>query len=162
MREITGDIWSVDRTANAICIPINTQLKSDGCLVMGAGLALDAAKRFPELPKAFGQAMRQHLTSRGQPDIVLFQHRECWPQWVVGFPTKTDWRMPSDPVLIRHMAMSLKLEAECRKWCGVLLPRMGCGLGQLQWRQVARILREVLADDVFCVVSQPAAATRST
>lgn len=58
--ELIGNLWDFYRTESDcfIVIPTNGVLKSNGEAVMGAGLAKQAAQRFPTLPQLLGQAIR--------------------------------------------------------------------------------------------------------
>lgn len=58
--ELIGNLWDFHRTDLEcfIVIPTNGVLKANGDAVMGAGLAKQAAQRFPTLPKLLGQAIR--------------------------------------------------------------------------------------------------------
>ena len=42
-----------------ICITTNSILNKNGELVMGAGVALEAKQRFPELPKVYGSKIKK-------------------------------------------------------------------------------------------------------
>jgi hypothetical protein len=47
MKLTNGNMWSAYPQADLFLITTNSTLKNDGCLVMGKGIALEAAQRFP-------------------------------------------------------------------------------------------------------------------
>lgn len=55
MLEAVGDLFY--QNCDAICITTNTFVKKDGCSVMGRGTAAQAVKRWPILPRLYGQRL---------------------------------------------------------------------------------------------------------
>ena len=55
MREAFGDLWLID--ADAKCITTNGFIKKNGEAVMGAGVAKEAAIKYPELPEKLGYSI---------------------------------------------------------------------------------------------------------
>ena len=149
MLEVTGDIWDFHRQENWIVIPVNGAVKNNGEAVMGAGLALQAAQRFPELPKELGSWITDSGTN-------VYWHG--YKTYIITFPTKhRNWRADSCLGLIEESAWSLKRWNDSAQLpISVYLPRLGCGerTGRLQWSDVKPILEQHL-DDRFTVVSQP-------
>jgi len=146
MKEIKGDIWDFHKRGYWIVITTNGNVKVNGEAVMGKGIALQAAKRFPDLPIHLGQRL-ETMGNRLNPfpNISLF----C-------FPTKWDWRDKSDLCLIAVSASQLVdylTEAYISVKPSVYLPRPGCGNGQLDWKDVKPILEKYL-DDRFVVVNR--------
>lgn len=143
----TGDIWSM--APGFVVIPTNTVTrKGDGTAVMGAGLALDAAKRHPELPKKLGD------------HILRWDCRPFVYQNIICIPTKYNWNQPSRLDLIASGCRELVLLADVFKALGnndlILLPKLGCGLGGLNWeRQVRPVMDALLESERFILVSQP-------
>lgn len=122
---------------------------------MGAGVALQAKERYPNLPKYLGQAIRLngnlvHNCGRwGDDDSIIF-----------SFPTKVRWSDPSDLNLIAASALQLarhvdewRTEHEHPKYPVIALPRVGCGAGGLSWGEVQPLLANIL-DDRFVVISK--------
>ena len=69
---------------------------------------------------------------------------------IIAFPVKHHWAQKADLELIRKSAEQL---VEISQYCErVLIPRPGCGNGQLNWEEVKPILEEIL-DDRFYVIS---------
>lgn len=148
MRELTGDIWKVakDIKADAIAVTTNLCVRKDGKAVMGAGIALDAVRRYPGIDKTLGE----RIIYWGKDQHYVYRLTTKKP-FILSFPTKNDWRKPSLPKLIEKSAIYLKGYADSERFTTVVLPRPGCGLGGLKWPAVKKILDPIL-DDRFVVV----------
>jgi O-acetyl-ADP-ribose deacetylase (regulator of RNase III) len=147
MRQVTGDLFTYP--CDAVVIAINWTTKKNGEAVMGAGVALEAAKRWPWLPGSLGNLIRM---SPDRPTLSGVWVTEAGG--LVCLPTKRDWREPADMSLIETGAHCLAETADRLEWETVALPRLGCGLrtGQLRWEDVEAILAPIL-DDRFVVVT---------
>jgi len=154
MKTIKGDILNPPEGTDAICIPTNGIVRANGELVMGAGLALAAKKKWPEIARTLGVAVKRfgngvHLMntfqSKGQE---VSKNEFCY---VLSFPTKNHWRDKSSLELITKSCEQLLAFVD--KWGvkQVMLPVVGCGLGNLKWEEVEPILDKYL-DDRFTVV----------
>ena len=129
----SGDILT--ETAS-IAIPINLV----GSL--GAGLAKQARDRFPRLRKAYENALELEILDLGHPVV-------CEDGQFILFPTKKDWRNPSNiewidkgcEFLSRNVGVSPPSVDSVRHGdystiTTIALPRLGCGLGGLVWADV--------------------------
>lgn len=141
MRENRGNIWSVIGTADALCVTTNGMVKNDGALVMGGGIALEAKTRYPNIQYDLGTAVKKF----GNIPIAAATDGKTS---IVSFPTKDDYRDPSDFFLIAKSAGLLKDMTDRFNWRHVVVPRPGCGLGGLQWADVKKVL-EPYFDDRF-------------
>lgn len=144
MQQVFGDIWRFDCTMRVI--PTNGILKhanADGVrlAVMGAGLAGQAARRYPDLPETLGIA----LQNEGNHVAVL-------GHGLIAFPTKDDWRDDSTLPLIERSAKELLALTNTMGYRLVALPRVGTGKGQLKWCDVRPILERTLGNDPRFVV----------
>lgn len=133
MRERSGNIWGLIGIANAICVTTNGILKSDGSLVMGGGIALQAAKKFTGIDQRLGAKVRD---KGNVPHIGAVKEGT----YIVSFPTKYDWKDNSSMLLILQSAKALVKMADENDWSYVAMPRPGCGLGNLNWEDVKGIL----------------------
>lgn len=135
-----GDIF--ESGADLLVCPVN-------CVpgVMGAGLALAFARRWPGLRRRHSTLARDGRLTVGLAPIVGEVGRDfCL------FPTKRHWRMPSrlDDValgldglrieLANHRAMPRR-----RALDSIAIPALGCGLGGLDWADVRPLIVEALA-----------------
>ncbi|MCB0093315.1 MAG: hypothetical protein KDE54_35745 [Caldilineaceae bacterium] len=145
MQLVNGDIWSVYEETDLFCITTNSTLKRTGDLVMGAGIALQAAQRFPMLPSALGAAIRMNgCASRFYGLLVS-------PRWptakIAAFQTKIDWRKPSATHFIATSVDQLCAWLADHPTARVDLPFPGIGHGGLTPAQVMPIIAR-LSDNV--------------
>lgn len=150
MKEVFGDAWILS-AGKVLCITTNGCLKKSGECVMGRGIALEAARRFPNLPRAIGQLIQMHgneVFLLGPWAIDKF-HLQTQ---LVTFPVKHNWYEKADLPLIERSAKQLVQQAD-PAWTEIYLPRPGCGNGGLTWDQVKPIL-EPLFDDRFITVTR--------
>lgn len=123
-----------------ICIPTNGVVSSSGLAVMGAGLARDAADKFPYLSLDFGSVLNNFGNQ-----VFLFR-QEC----IFCFPTKNDFRETSSLELIKQSCHQLKtLVNVYRINKPIYLPKVGSGLGMLPWPSVKEILTKELRSEQF-------------
>lgn len=151
MKNGSGDIWDKQKLGCWICIPVNGVVNKDGRLVMGKGLAKDAAERYPALSDHWGR----RVTRMGSVPLIYPPGR------LISFPTKYHWKDPSPIELIAESAQKLVAVVDILQQVGyvtyinptVYLPRVGCGEGQLDWsRDVLPVLTRILIDD-FTIIS---------
>jgi hypothetical protein len=154
MIEQYGNIWQLK--GDAICITTNGFVKKNGEAVMGAGIAKEAAKQFPHLPKLLGNTIKV----RGNHLAVFFNEISHYNgeegaisnQDIVSFPVKHNWFEKADMELIRRSARELmKWADQLPHWERVLLPRPGCGNGKLDWSDVKREIEPILDDRISVV-----------
>lgn len=147
MKEITGNLWDNDNCV--ICVTTNGIVFTDGRLCMGAGCAKEARDRFPGIDKLLGNRVKNfgnvpHVAGAYQLDNIKVAT-------IVSFPTKYDYKKPSELFLIQQSAQTLKSMADQAGWKKIIIPRPGCGLGGLKWETVKKILEPIL-DDRFLII----------
>jgi hypothetical protein len=148
MQECRGNIWNID--CDGLCVTINGEFKRNGELVMGAGIAKECKILYPHTPKMLANIIKQ----RGFGCHVFGTHgTNGHGAYLIGFPTKYDWRENSEMELILKSAKELVAIADERDLKKVLLPRPGCGHGGLEWQHVRTPLSRVL-DDRFYAISK--------
>jgi hypothetical protein len=147
MLEANGDLWVLP--ADARCITTNGYVKADGAAVMGRGCALEARERFPGVDMLLGH----RITKAGNHVHILpVDTRARWE--LVSFPVKHHWREKADLDLIARSCAELTELIEGEGWERVLLPRPGCGNGQLSWEGEVRPLISYLLDDRVVVIDR--------
>lgn len=150
MREVRGNLWSFENDG-ALVVPTNLCVRADGLAVMGRGVALEAAHRYPELPREYGRRLR--AGARGL---------EVWEGTcarLVLLPTKEDWRGSSSLGLIERGVREL---AACEAVRGtVFLPLLGCGCGGLMEGAVLTVLRQHLRSARFVLVRRVEGKSRN-
>ena len=103
MLEMTGDIWDYHEPSGApVAITVNMQTNRRGRAIMGAGVALEAAQRFPDLPGELGKRWSAHE----------YTSHVLTPYNLVAMPVKYRWDQPADTTLIRTSAHELVVFAD--------------------------------------------------
>jgi hypothetical protein len=133
------DIWNFTEEGDAICIPTNTMVKRDGTAVMGAGLALQAARQLPDAPAILGASIAT------EPSKLIVNIGTWGSATVLSFPTKRDWRNPSNLDLIRSSATELLSIAA--RFDRIIIPRVGGGLGGLDFEREVKPLLQAIFDN---------------
>jgi len=146
MIEKKGNIWDGIGVCNAICITTNGIVKNNGALVMGAGIALDAVRRFPGLDLKLGSAVSKY---GNVPAIGTVTQKTA----IISFPTKNNFKDKSDISLIVKSANLLTMIADKLKWQTIFMTRPGCGLGGLEWLVVYTHISPIL-DNRFIIWSK--------
>lgn len=141
MTEINGDIWEYHSQNFPIIVPTNGAVNSQGKCVMGAGIAKEAAEKFPGLPLKVGK----HIKRFGNRGAFFDEFG------IFTFPTKHHWNLDSDPDLIHMSCKNLMLSSNFYGFTSIYMPRVGCGNGKLLWEDVEPILDSVL-DSRFIIV----------
>lgn len=149
MRYMTGDIWTLaDELEAWVVVPTNTCIRQVGrTAVMGKGMALEAAQRH----KGIRERLGEHIAKYKERIFARFP--------LICLPTKRHWRHPSKIEYIEQGCHELVEFAELLDSMGndspILIPKLGCGLGGLNWeRQVRPVVDSILLSDRFIMVSQ--------
>jgi O-acetyl-ADP-ribose deacetylase (regulator of RNase III) len=112
--------------------------------VMGRGIALQFAKAFPDMLKAYESLCKQEQLKPGTVhvyDLNRFQP----PHYVINFPTKRHWR---DKSRIEDIDAGLQALVHALRRLGirsVAVPPLGCGLGGLDWNDVRPRIEQAFA-----------------
>jgi len=142
MQEIIGNIWETD--CDIICVTTNGVVKSNGELVMGKGVALQAKQRYPILAKRLGNMVSLY---ENKPYLIVYDNIKYD---IISLPTKYHWRDKSDIELIKNSLIIIKnMISEDHT---IALSRPGCGNGGLKWEDVKKVIEPIL-DDRFTVYS---------
>lgn len=129
---IEGDIF--ESPAQVIVNTVNT------VGVMGKGLALSFKRRYPEIFEKYKKVCEKKQLTIGK--LMLFYEAD---HWILLFPTKENWRNPSQLEYIEQ-----GLEKFCRTYAekhitSVAFPRLGCGNGALNWEDVKPLMEKYLS-----------------
>ncbi len=142
MRQVVGNIWSFYEQGHYIGITTNGVIKSNGDLVMGAGIALQATIRSPGLARVWAENVRRYGNH-----VYLSEERK-----LIQFPTKDNWRDNSKIELIvqscKELMALLAIHPEIET---VYLPRPGCGHGGLKWEDVRPVIAKELDNRIIIV-----------
>jgi len=111
--------------------------------IMGKGLALLFKETFPESAKVYAEACHRREVQVGK--MFLTERIEAeGPRWIIHFPTKKDWRNPSELQWIRDGLQDLRRVIRELGLRSIALPALGCGNGGLDWNHVRSEIESAL------------------
>ena len=173
MKEITGNLF--DQEVDAICITTNGFVKKNGRSVAGKGCARTARDKWPNFDLELGRNIRN---LGNVPAIVLEKVGSERPYTIFSFPVKPG-RVTCDPIksnVVAHMqpkfqsgdgvpgwaakaeipiildsAQKLVTLVDALGYDNIVLPRPGCGAGELYWSEVGPKLHRILDDRFSCI-----------
>ncbi|MGH9879427.1 MAG: DarT ssDNA thymidine ADP-ribosyltransferase family protein, partial [Nitrososphaerales archaeon] len=149
---VDGDMFFSQR--QTLTISVNT------VGVMGKGLASRAKYQFPDVYVFYQDLCRQKVLQMGKPfiykreglvDELLADDTSPLPnpnanKWFLLFPTKRHWRDKSDINGIEEGLAWVRNNYAKEGIKSLAMPALGCGLGQLEWRDVGPLMCRYLAD----------------
>lgn len=107
--------------------------------VMGKGLAHAYREKYPAMFKVYKELCDKKQFSVGQLWLWRGTH-----QWVLNFPTKQHWRYPSKMEYIESGLIKFVNNYESRGIREISFPRLGCGNGGLDWKDVKPLMEKYL------------------
>ena len=174
MKLVYGDLFDVERfSPDALCITTNGFISPKTKRgVMGRGCAKTLSERVKNAPSELATAILKNGHC-----VQVFSEYKSVP--VVSFPVKPAGLLrwsgnssllvshavknykPGDTIpgyhlratldVIRKSAEELAILIKEKGWERVILPRPGCGAGELTWDEVGPLLEELLPDSVLCI-----------
>lgn len=132
IRFVTGDMFGYP----------GLEAWSHGCNcagAMGKGIAVEFRKRFPRMYEAYQLRCRDGRFSLG--DVFLWEEPSA--PAVFNLATQRTWRTRAELWAIEASVKAMAGIAEDRKMSRIGLPRIGAGLGGLDWIDVRKVLAEV-------------------
>ena len=140
---VNKDMFTLLREYDAVAVTTNSVIKTNGELVMGAGIAKIFKNRFPTLPKELG---RKITTYGNIPFLIKLKGTN-----IISFPTKTHYKDKSQIDLIIESAKRIKTLTDKFYWTKVAIPAPGVGLGGLSWENEVYPALSKLLDDRFII-----------
>ncbi len=129
-----GDIWFWHKLGHYIVVPTNAGWKTDGTNVMGAGIAKQAAEKFPGLTIEYGRACRSYT-----PHYVMDEERLiCIPskrlntnQPYLSWKNDADYEYVKDGLmwLDNNISLLSMVKAQEKQ---IYVPLLGAGNGGLR------------------------------
>jgi len=144
IKETIGDILKAD--VEALVNPVN-------CVgIMGAGLALQFKQMFNENYIEYKKACSEDKVFPG--NVLTYITWLDNPKYIINFPTKRHWRDMSTLSDIDAGLVSLTNEIWLRGIKSIAIPKLGCGLGGLDWRIVKPLIIKHLShlDDIRIII----------
>jgi O-acetyl-ADP-ribose deacetylase (regulator of RNase III) len=143
----------LDSEADALVNTVNT------IGVMGKGIALQFKNMFPSNFKLYSDACRSKKVAVGQLLVTEEDALLTGKKTIINFPTKTNWRLPSEYQYIEAGLSELVKVIKEKKIKSIAIPPLGSGNGGLDWNIVKQILEKHLSDvDCDIHIYEPSAA----
>lgn len=147
IRQIKGNIF--ESTAEALVNTVNT------VGVMGKGLALQFKEIFPENYRLYREACKKGEVQIGKM-FVTSEKLNGADKTIINFPTKGDWRKPSEYQYITSGLVALRHEITSRHIRSVAIPPLGAHNGGLDWECVKDLIIKMLGDlDCELIIYEP-------
>lgn len=155
IKYITGNLF--DTEAEAIVNTVNT------AGVMGKGIALQFKKLFPENFKKYKKACDAGEVKIGHMFVTEEQTMWSGKRIIINFPTKNNWKHPSEYSFIQSGLVDLVSVVKKRRIKSVAVPPLGSGNGGLDWNKVKSLIETYLGN-LGCevLVYQPNANIQET
>lgn len=124
--------------------------------VMGKGIALQFKERFPMNFKLYADACKKGTIGVGKM-LVVKEVTINGEQYIINFPTKTEWFKKSQYNYIEEGLKDLVRVIEEYKIKSIALPPLGCGNGGLKWEKVKPMIDHYLGglQGVEIIVFEP-------
>lgn len=137
-----GNMWDVLDQSQLFLITTNSYVRRDGNLVMGRGIALEAAKKYPHIPKKAGEwILHNNLHEKFYgllPD--LFDNN-------IGlFQVKLHYFAAADLNVINNSCKMLSYWVNEKQLTNINMNYPGIGAGKLSKASVRKVLDEHLCD----------------
>lgn len=138
----TGNL--LESEADALVNTVNT------AGVMGKGIALQFKNMFPNNFKQYADACKNKELAIGKLLVTEEKSMLLGTKMIINFPTKTNWRLPSEYQYIEIGLMELVKIIKEKNIKSIAIPPLGAGNGGLNWQKVRQILEKYLTGIVDC------------
>ncbi len=147
----TGNL--LDSKAEALVNTVNT------VGVMGKGIALQFKNMFPNNFKLYANACKNKEVKVGKLFVTEEEALLAGKKIIINFPTKTNWRLPSEYQYIESGLAELVKVIKEKSIKSIAIPPLGSGNGGLDWNKVKQILEKHLSNlDCEIFIYVPSAA----
>lgn len=128
--------------------------------VMGAGVALQFKKQFPDMFEEYLRECNLGNVKIGKPHVWIDNALFRTSPVIINLPTKDHWKKPSEYIYIEKALVWLRDYLSHNAGKTITLPALGCGHGGLDWEKVKRMITEYLSDlDTRILVFEPSSST---
>lgn len=129
----------LESTAEALINTVNT------VGVMGKGIALQFKKAYLHNYKVYTDACKNNELVIGKVLIVKDSNLTSGEKLIINFPTKQDWKKPSEYSYIEEGLDDLVKKIKEYNIQSIAIPPLGAGNGGLEWERVKIIIEKKLA-----------------
>jgi O-acetyl-ADP-ribose deacetylase (regulator of RNase III) len=127
-------------TAQTLVAPVNCKGEAF------CGLALQFKERYPNWYGAYRQCCTMGALRMGRPLL----HWGDEP-WIISFPTKDDWRLPSELAFLEAGLAATVLLCARHGVESIAFPKLGTGAGGLSWEEVRPLMEAYLCSQPWDV-----------
>lgn len=114
--------------------------------VMGKGIALQFKNHFPNNYKLYSIACKNNEVKVGKLLVTEETTMLNGSKIIINFPTKTNWRLPSEYKYIEDGLVELVKVIKNKNIKSIAIPPLGAGNGGLNWNKVKQILEKYLSN----------------
>ncbi len=136
MKYIKADIWDFYGKGYYVVVPTNGHVNGSGENPMGRGVALQASKLFNKLDMAIGNQIKKNGNH-----VYYFERQRLFT-----FPTKAYWKDNATLELIEQSCKELKKFLDTFSKVKIVMPKVGCGWGKLNWEEVKPLIERYFAE----------------
>jgi O-acetyl-ADP-ribose deacetylase (regulator of RNase III) len=125
--------------------------------IMGAGIALQFRKKYPEMFRAYEQACDVGEVTPGKMHVFELGNSGACARWIINFPTKRHWRESSRLDDVVAGLTDLACQVRRLNIHSIAIPPLGCGHGGLDWDDVRPRIEQAFAQipDVQILLFEP-------
>lgn len=148
IKYVVGNMF--ESSAEALVNTVNT------VGVMGKGIALQFKKLYPNNFSIYQKRCKEGTFQIGQLIVVKDSNTISGGKTIINFPTKTDWRKPSEYQYIEIGLKELVKVIKKNNIKSIAIPPLGSGNGGLKWYKVKDILeKELFGLDCEILIYEP-------
>ena len=114
---------------------------------MGKGLAVQFRTRFPNMAKRYVRDCKQFHTYQPSCCIMYVENGTI----IANLATENHYRNGARKLYIESALYNLKKQMIEKGYTSVAIPRIGCGLGGLDWNDIRPLILSILKDVPFTV-----------
>lgn len=131
---------TTELTGNIFTTQCQTIVNTVNCVgVMGAGIALECRLRYPEMYERYAA-----ICERGQLDIGKLWLFKAIDRWVLNFPTKKHWKLPSKPAYLHAGLKKFSETFESKGITSIAFPVLGANKGGIEEETSLEIMHSYL------------------
>jgi len=142
VKEVFGDIFTYD--GGIICHGCNTQG------LMGKGLALKMKNKFPDMYTKYKNLCADNILEPG--DVYEYKDNKNYRiKYVFNLMTQDNLKSASLDYIEKSLEKAIRL-AKSYGYNEFAIPLLGCGLGNLKWMDVKKIVLKLAKEYNFKIV----------
>lgn len=127
---------------NIFLLEVDAYVNPVNCIgVMGGGLAAQFKYKYPQMFADYSNMCARQRLLPGR--IHSFYEKN---KWIINFPTKVHYKNPSKIEYIEQGFIGVDTFLSSNKISSMAFPKLGCGLGGLDWNTVKPLMINKLTE----------------